>query len=207
MNINVRLGSSWGICLGFISLVIQYWKKKKHLFDSSETRQFRDVPGLSSERTGDCTIGLGSSAQRSGQKVSTCKAWYLMRLPCSSSRPNPTFSSQPIRLWDRMIRMIQETQETTDHLDFLWNIKTVIHWNLWGWQLGTVRSTSASVGVPGALSCVCHMSHMSYSVFAKRNEIQNFADLRCSKTVKWYFLQCQSGGNIRDDGRIQVWTR
>lgn len=145
--------------------------------------------------------------QRSGQKVSTCKAWYLMKLPCSSSRPNPTFSSQPIRLWDRMIRMIQETQETTDHLDFLWNIKTVIHWNLWGWQLGTVRSTSASVGVPGALSCVCHMSHMSYSVFAKRNEIQNFADLRCSKTVKWYFLQCQSGGNIRDDGRIQVWTR
>ena len=77
------------------------------------------------------------------------------------------FSSQPIRLWDRMIRMIQETQETTDFLDFLWNIKTVIHWNLWGWQLGTVRSTSASVGVPGALSCVCHMSHMSYIVFAK----------------------------------------
>ena len=154
MNINEDC-TSWGICLGFISLVIQYWKKRNICLTFARPDNFGMCQAFPVKGQEIAQLVWGAQ-QRSGKKVSTCKAWYLMRLPSSSSRPNPTFSSQPIMLWDRMI---QETQETTDFLDFLWNNKTVIHWNLWGWQLGTVRSTSAPVGVPGALSCVCHMSH------------------------------------------------
>ncbi len=131
-------------------------------------RPFRDVPGLSSKRKGDCTVGLGRSA-KIRQKSVNGKA-SLPLLTCSSmSTPNLSdLSSFEIQI------------------------------SAGGWQLGTIRSTGASVGVPWVVYVVIRCvweKKMRFKTFTSNFSWFEMVGIEVNEVIF-------SGGNIRDDGRV-----